>query len=310
MAKQRFQMYNPELKERYLELREKTLETGTQSIRRLFTKIYEYEKMLGKDVCMFNSYEITNMFYQIDTVSLNVLMNYKSVLTQYVNWCISENLTEDGQNHFEEIDVDSLICYRNTLLRQQMFMDREKLLESINSIQYIYQYMLLAPFEGIFGRSGMELRNLRTTDLDGNTVTLCSGRTFEISDDLVRVIRMAAKETDYKSPGDKTYALIGDEELVLKAKKTKRTINDIMTVGTMNRTFNRACEAAGFPKELSIKRLMFYGMVDYIKTNAAKRNIAAEKLVKEKEFFEYCSWRFGLSLEYYEFYERYLKQFC
>lgn len=309
MSKQRFNVYNPELKNRYMEWKQQRVENDTKFIKQLFTKICDYETELGKDVCMFNSYEIANMFYRIDTPSHNVLANYRSILRQYVDWCISKNITLDGQNHFDEIDIDELIYYRNSVSRQQMYFDREKLLGEIKSINPVYQFIILAPFEGIYGPAGIELRRLREQDVEGTTVKLYTGRVLDISTELARVISMAAREADTVATEEHDHRLAGNEGLILRAKYTKKTAQDIMTVGTMNRVFKRACADAGFSDELTFKRVMFFGMVQYIRDSASKQMTTVEEICMDRNFLDHCSKRFGLSIEYSKFYERNLKQF-
>lgn len=302
-------IYNPEIKNRYLEWKEKSVETNVKTIDRLFRKISPFEFEAGKDVSLFNPFELNNLFYRIDTSSLNVLKNYKSSLSQYVDWCIKMNLTNDSQNYIEQLDIDTLIIYRNGLLREQMFISREELLKAVDGIDFVYRYLLVAPFEGICGPGCMELRKLHVEDMKGNIVHLCTGRTITVSDELAYIIRMTAEETVFAPGGRYRYELVGDPGLVLKPRSTVRTIASVVTVGTLVRMFNKACVAAGLPNELSIKRMSFNGMVSFIKVEADKEGVPVKEKTESREFLNQCSERFGIAINPHDFYERDLKQF-
>lgn len=191
-------MYNQDIKERYI--REKTITTIIPKgyLGRMFQKTMPFEKALGKDVCNFSNPEIINLYKTWNLGSLTSLYVYNNSLQMYAQWCQRECLVVDGLNHFQEFNREILSNFVNKSLVERKIVPREQILEWANELPNASDsFVLLAIFEGIGGTNYEEMIDLRTTDFIGNTVNLCTGRTIDVSNDLLVLMEDSANEKEY-----------------------------------------------------------------------------------------------------------------
>ena len=95
-------MYNEERKRRFISEHNVEVTLPNNYLECQFNKISNVEETLNKDLCNFTFYEITEYYKLLNltsTVSLSVMNSQFSLYTQ---WCLQQNLVDDGQNHFLE----------------------------------------------------------------------------------------------------------------------------------------------------------------------------------------------------------------
>lgn len=181
-------MYNEEIKKNYIG--ESIDRNPNLSVygERIFNQISSLEEQLNKDCCEFTINEII-MFYQskcsASIESLNVL---NSMLRNYTNWCLNKNMIRDNQNHYNEVTLDLMNqCLNYGLIMDKIITKRDLIFATKELDNPSDKALVLALFEGICGDNMCELVNLHYEDIKGHTVKLCSGREFEISDELKKL---------------------------------------------------------------------------------------------------------------------------
>ena len=96
-------MFNAEYKERFI------IEKNNESIipkgylEHQFKRVAEMENKLNKDVSNFTYYDIIEYYKMLNTHSIEYLAVLNSQFSLYTQWCLQQNLVNDGQNHFLEM---------------------------------------------------------------------------------------------------------------------------------------------------------------------------------------------------------------
>ena len=190
-------MYNAELKERYIEEKSKEVVVPEYYLNNKFKNISVAEKEYGKDASNFTKSEIIEYYKSLNVHSFESLTVINSTYSQYTQWCLQQNLVVDNQNHYLEIDTDTILSCLNKAVMKLKIVSRETILEWIKPLANPKdQFVILGLFEGIYGDNFCELVNLRPEDVDGNTLHLCTGRSIEVSDTLISIIDDCIKETN------------------------------------------------------------------------------------------------------------------
>lgn len=264
-------MYNEERKRRYIEIRESAVTLPFRSLERMFLQTEQFEDKIGKDVCEWTTTEILDYYKYIDQYSLSSLVVVNSNLSLYTNWCLSEMLVPDGQNHFLEIRPDMLNSCVNKEYLNSLIITRDDLISNIDRLpNYVDRYMFLAFYEGICGPMYTEMTHLRTGDIVGNDANLCTGRIVQITDKLKEIAEFAANETQYqtyKSTG-RIVKMSEEEPSDIIFKMTARVKNgerdDNLIVQVVNRRFDRAKKYLGLPNKMTAKTIALSGKLDFI----------------------------------------------
>ena len=126
-------------------------------------------------------------------------------------------------------------------------------------------------------------------DVETKTMKLFSGRTVDVSLKLIDVAELAANEEIYYSYGkqkkelpyreintDVIFKTIGGINLM---NETNSLINQAQS---LSRRFIRGLDFVGLPRQLTAKRLMVSGKLDYMKGIYNKEEMPLEQFLKER----------------------------
>lgn len=194
-------LYNEKQKERYIEFKEKYTTYTEGFLQRLFMFTSTFEEIKDKDVSCFTKYEIMDMYKILSSYSLDTLLNINAQLGLYTVWCINNTTVPDSQNHFRELDNDSLAECLNKMFVQQKIISKEQILTWCNQLPNAQDaFILLSLFEYGKSKNFAELINLTISDFTGNQLHLPS-RTVTVSDKLVALAQEANEATEYTSMG-------------------------------------------------------------------------------------------------------------
>lgn len=175
-------MFNEDLKLRYLDESEGRYVGIRYYMNNQFTKIEDTEERLGKDLCNFTVTDILDYYRTLCTSSLSYLIAINSQFKMYTQWCQSQNLVYDNQNHYDELDHEVLTTCVNYGLSQLQIISRDDLLSAITMLDNPSDaFLCLALFEGICGLRCEELLHLYVNDFHDGCVDLCSGRRLPVS---------------------------------------------------------------------------------------------------------------------------------
>lgn len=274
-------MYNKDIKERYITEKESNTSLPEGYLTKQFSKSESFEKLMGKDLCNFTKHEILNMYKTFNTSSLESLTVVNSHFSLYTQWCLYQNLVDDCQNHFAEIQKDNLMSCVNILGIKKSIITRETLLEWINKMPNPADaFILIALFEGIKGKEFCELVNLKMSDFNGNKVKLCTGRELEVSDELVN-IAMESNDT-YKyyaitGKGNKVIKL-KEEDLIIKNYPNTEDIGDTFQIGRrVYRRLLRAFDYLGVSDWMKPNSISESGKIYYINKRSEELGMTAQE---------------------------------
>ena len=267
-------MYNAEYKERFI------IEKNNESIiskgylECQFKKVSSMENKLNKDVSNFTYYEIIEFYKLLNTHSIEYLRVLNSHLSSYTQWCLQQNLVVDGQNHFLEMRIEDYDSCINKVLFNLKVIPKNTILEWVDDLENPRdKFILLGLFEGIKGNDYCELANLRSEDVNGNILTLCTGRTIEISDKLKYIIEECIEEKTYYSlSGDrkKTMPLIDRGFIIKDYPNTKDDVSEFQRGRQIYNSIQRIMQFTGVYPKVSANQIFESGKLDMIKTQAEK----------------------------------------
>lgn len=306
-------MYNEERKRRFISERNAEVILPNDYLECQFNKISNVEETLSKDLCNFTFYEITEYYKLLNltsTVSLSVMNSQFSLYTQ---WCLQQNLVNDGQNHFLEMrNEDYNNCINKALLNLKII-SRDTLLEWVSQLTNPKdQFILLGLFEGIRGKDFCELAKLRKEDVVGNVATLCTGRKLQLSDKLVGIIDDCISETKYYSISGKekkVMPLIDNGYIIKDYPNTKEDVSDYQRGRQVYNGIKRILQYFDMFPIMSASSIVESGKIDMIKRRSFELNMTCKDYIysvniKEVESKYDC----GVIIKktYYKKYEDYL----
>jgi len=272
-------MYNQEIKQRYLDDIDSSDQTK-KIISTYFIKSEEVETILGKDISCFNLSEIIGYYKSLNTASVNYLATINSQLLNYTTWCQSNGIVIDNQNHYREVDKRIYEECINKYYVSKKYVSREDLFELINrsTVDIGDKFLLLALFEGICGNKYIELRNLYPKDFKKNVVKLYTGRSFEVSRELINLALESADEFTYRTSNGKKRSYDLRDKRCLKF--TEIDLNEAKEVFSIIRRLERInkYEQTYF---VGSKELKESGRIHLIKELMLKDNISAEECIKK-----------------------------
>lgn len=122
-------MYNAKQKEQFLNSVAK--ENSYRSYVTTFSKSERFEESFGKDVANMSLDEILILLDMISGKSAQSIANCRSLLSNYVDWCIRNGKSELSENNISKISyksVDKKQSYRSSYIKSD-----EELMEMLNS---------------------------------------------------------------------------------------------------------------------------------------------------------------------------------
>ena len=287
-------MFNDEQKWRYINKKESEVTLAPGFLQNIFRKASLFEEKNNKDLCEWTLTEIIEFYKFQDLYSLESIALLNSNYASYTNWCLTETLVPDGQNHFLEVDYNVMMNCVNTSLVEKTIITREELEERADTlINYTDRFVFYALFEGICGKQFEEITKAKPSDISGNVIHLCTGRIVAITSKLREVAESAATEEIYQSYGESGYGFKyrADDDYICKMVNNKRQNDgndDKNRAQVLGRRYVNAVNYAGLPRQLTPKRLIVSGKIDYIKRIMEREGLPLEEtLRKHREEIDY-----------------------
>lgn len=218
-------MYNQEFKKRYEEEKRTYTTISKYGLTSVFNKTASFEEELCKDVSNFTTYEIINMYKTLDFKTLDYLAITNSSLVGYTQWCIEQGLVKDFQNHYLEIDRQTMQSVLNIVATKNKIVTREQVLMWCGQLPNPSDaFCLLGVFEGVKGSGYLELTYAKVGDFKDNEFTSYEGRIIKVSDELIQYAKESDVTLEYHSISNtmSKKATLVDNGRVLKGYPTFR----------------------------------------------------------------------------------------
>ena len=252
-------MYNQERKAAFLQYKKDTTNLS-RNIETCFNDAEFFERRYEKDLCDWSPSEIIGYLKYLNSSKLNTLTVLTNMLRIYTDWCISNSLVKDNQNHYYEISTE-VLC--NCI-------DKEKLKAKIMSSEYLHglldrlynwsdKFIFLSAFEGM---KTSDIGNTKLSDVtDDHEHIQLEGREIPISEKLYDIIRMADMEVDYISyRTQEPKSVVPRPELVRPTSSSDS--NPTVIVGLH---YKYCCEHLGIRGKYTLGDIRDSGRIEYIR---------------------------------------------
>lgn len=303
-------MYNEELKQRYINYKESSVTIAKDYLFRLFRDSEPYENRKNKDISNFSAFEIKEFYQMLNRTSVESLSVMNSILSQYTNWCQMQNLVTDNQNHFLEISRDNYAECVNTLYVEKSILSRQRVLDmTIGLENYCDKFVLLALFEGISGKEYKDLWKIHYSDINTEmqTITLDSGRTIQISSQLINYAYESGKATEYYAVGDspRKYAFLETDDTVIKSyMNCKLDISDHQMGRRVYAKVQRLVSHLGMDW-LRPQNFIDSGKIDFVNTHALELGMSGENYVLDHKLRKQVENQYGCMISRSNFISRF-----
>jgi len=294
-------LFNEEIKNDFMDQHSNI---NRNNVVNLFERITPKEEKLNKDLYDFSVTEIIDFYKGTGVASVDILYNMNNLFRRYTAWALAKQMVKDGQNHYDELnDYNLYMQMVNPIKLDSQFITREELLDDCKYMPNpVNAFVALGLYEGI-GSDREEKTNeffgLSMSDFRNGKVFLHSGRTLEVSKELISYAKEAADTYDI-CPFDSEAGFWKNGEVALRVhydeddhniiKQTNNARNENIDAYRKVRILVAQLKMA-FNKDVYMPRaLIRSGLIAYINKLAEGRtdfnNVIAEN-------YEAISYRYG-----------------
>jgi integrase len=197
-------IYNEEIKQKFLDTYEN--EGTKNTIKYIFFYSYLNEVPLNKDLYDFSKEEIGKIVADSQPKSLSVAKTKLRFIHQYISWAISNNYRRNSINPLQNEANDDEWLKQFVDPQLKMFISKNDVNEfTTHLVNYQDIVIMHLIFNGVYGHSSTELRNLKITDINEEEKTLRlydekkGERYIQVDEDLINLIHKANNEPVYQS---------------------------------------------------------------------------------------------------------------
>jgi hypothetical protein len=298
-------MYNEERKKRYINYKENNTIVAVNILQRLFDAIELFENSNHKDCCDFTETEILDFYKMLGTRSVDVIVNHNSRLSLYTDWCLSQGLVKDGQNHYRTLKLNNFESCINSLGIHVLKFTKEEWLESIQVlINPRDQFLLLYLFE--VGTKNMYdyLGDISIDWFNGNELSL-PDRTVTVSNELLHYANAADQEHYFYNYNDKIDRKFEAEETGKIIKwRVRKNSNENRGYTVLATWMSKLFKHIGYPT-LKAKEVALMGQLYMFECLAVKNNISVYTAIMDAELFDIVKHQYGLEMGPNLFYRRF-----
>ena len=253
---------------------------------RVFEKSYGFENIRQKDLYAFTVSEILEFYKFLDIGTITPLIVYNTNLLKYAQWALNENLISDGQNHFDELNNESLYTCINKSKTNASILSHEQFMELIHTKIKNDQdkYVFFCLYEGVKGKDYQEIIDLRLADIDekNSVAHLSSGREVYVSQDFINICKEADKQREYVTLGSdmRIFPLIPGENIFKEKHNSRGSALNRSVYNTIIRNISAIYQLSDV---ITAKSIMDSGLIYYLKRRAEKLDISVTDLIYNVE---------------------------
>lgn len=279
-------MFNKERKEAFIAYAKNVLNRYTDDLAIRFSHTETQEAKLDKDLAEFSYEEIAEMFKSITNLGANALSNLRSTCAQYTAWCMESQLTPIGPNLYRRFDIKTLETLASKKENEKEIISEETINQWCQILKNPSEaFIIRGIYEGLAGPGFRELADLTINDIDGNILTLSTGRKLEVSDKLIALAKKAY-ETDELITLSGRAMLLEESDKILKRRNNSK--GDPNYYELIDKRFTDALnylEVKGIRK----KFLALSGEINFIKNRCQELNLTISEYLNSDRIYEVTS---------------------
>lgn len=260
-------MYQSETKESFIKTYMTVRVIGSTSLYSLFHKTSPFEYKLNKDCSDFTQDEILEMYKSFKSKSVNVVLNYNSILRAYCKW--KQYYCTDLNTYvpYDDITIGMIkdVVPKNTskMLTREDITDIEEQL-----FNWTDKAIIECLFEGISGDSMCDLVSITADIVDHNSMQIVfkNGKICDLTERLYQLLLKAFEETEYICYGKtlKVKQLYGYKQLYKERDNAHAPKSNDKYFRWVYRKIQNFRKHVGIPS-LTMKNIASSGMCHYIK---------------------------------------------
>lgn len=162
---------------------------------------WESEEGFNKDFYNFTREQVLEMLKAFQSSSLVALSKILSLLNKYSSDAFGKNkgrLSVINTQNIKKADLIGLVSenkqFKRNPTKKELY-DKLPLLKNESD-----KLLLILYFKGIYGKENSEILNIKSSDFDTSTNTLClNGKTYQFNNYEAQIIKNTINETEYKS---------------------------------------------------------------------------------------------------------------
>lgn len=276
-------MFNQELKDRFINEKKESIIVNPYFYPNLFKKTEPFEEELNKDISNFTFYEIENIYKTLSVTSIERLNVIHSALKMYTDWCISEGLVPDFQNHFLEITQKNRYDYINVIKQDKMIVPKSTIIEWCQQIPNSTDaFRLIALFEGLHGKDFRDITALTIDDIDEEhkQVKLAT-RTIDVSSTFIAYAKAANEEERYTALTGMMQRSVPFimSNLIIKHTPMVRNTSSVQERQRFLTQSIRIYRYLGVDQWMTNTSVINSGVIDFINRRAKEENITGKEFV-------------------------------
>lgn len=296
-----FKYYNKERKLRYIDIKISAITIDEHLLRMVLSKVSDVEVEKHKDVCDFTEKEAIEYLTSLNKRSYDSVNSEYYIISQYVDWCLTQGFVIDGQNHFKTLTVDMIKSCVNLMAADSAIISRKELLEGFKYIENPRdQFILLAAFEFGIKDKYKDIQSARITDIEGNRLHL-EGRDVMITNRLKHLAEDAYEETKYYVNG-KVFSYFAPSDRIVKYAKQAKGDGEIRRQ-TIYRVIYKALKDLDY-EGLRPKDLERSGIIHLVKSMAKKHGMTTRQIVGNKKAYEFIKRQYGFNTYWSTFWNK------
>jgi len=299
-------MYNKECKERYLQLLAADVDKKVIDTTRSQFLSAEYSEMeFQKDLCNFSIYEIRQMYSVATYNSPNTFRAVNSTFRKYTQWCIENNLVDDGVNHYLEIRNADFAAFINKKFQSMRFLTREEFYALIEQFPCLRdRFAAACIFEFGKSRNYSDITEMEISDIDeiDLTVNLDSGRTVSISKEFVNLAYNANEEKVYDFNSVKRTAIYIPSSKIFKKTRDTTSSSDAKFISHLIKV---NLDVAGGYMDISAESISLSGQFEMIRSRSRELGLGYKDYLKNYYSEVQYQYNLGKSTPYSVYYRNF-----
>lgn len=223
-------VYNEEIKQKFLDTYEN--EGTRHTLKYIFFNSYLNEVPLEKDLFDFSKEQVGKVIFDSRPKSISVARTKARFIHQYISWAISNNYRKNAINPLqsEVNDENWLKTFVDPDLK--MFISKQDVEEFTTHLVNNQDTAILhLIFNGVYGHSSSEIRNLKITDLnrDEKSIRLYDDKKgeryiYNVDEKLFDILEKANDDSTYQSNNgnstrQKESELVDNEYIIRPARR-------------------------------------------------------------------------------------------